>query len=66
MESMIYKPLEEYEKKFKDLHLENANRFFERLVQESKIDIEANRKTVQEYNEYRENIKKLKRKYNWI
>lgn len=66
MNSIIYNPLEEYENKFKALHLENTNRFFEKLVQQSGVNIEENRKTVQEYNTYNENLKKLKRKRNWL
>ena len=44
MNSMIYDPLEEYLQKFKKLHLDNTNRFFEELVRQSGVDIEENRK----------------------
>lgn len=64
MNSIIYNPLQEYENKFKDLHLQNVNNFFEKLVEQSNVDIEGNRKTVQQYNEYKDNVKKLKRKLN--
>lgn len=64
MNSTIYDPLEEYEGKFKNLHLDNTNKFLEALIQKSGVDIEENRKTVKEYNELRENLSKLKRKYN--
>ena len=30
MDTMIYNPLEEYRKKFKDLHLKNTKAFFEK------------------------------------
>ena len=66
MNSVIYNPLEEYNKHFKALHAQNTNQLFEKLVQESRVDVEANRKTVAEYNEYRENLKKLKKKLNWL
>lgn len=65
MDSMIYNPLEEFEKKFKDLHFENTNSFFEKLVKQSGVDIEKNRETVRLYNEYNENLSKLKKKLNW-
>ena len=64
MDSVIYNPLEEYESKFKNLHLENTNNFFEKLVQQSGIDIERNRETVKQYNEYKENLVKFKKKLN--
>ncbi len=65
MDSVIYNPLEEFEIKYKNVHLENANRFFEKLVQQSGVDIEQNRKTVKQYNELKENLSKLKKKLNW-
>ncbi len=61
---MIYNPLEEYEKKFKDLHLQNTDGFFEKLVQRSGVDIEENRATVKQYDQYRENLAKLRKKLN--
>ena len=65
MESVIYNPLEEYESKYKNLHLENTNKFFENLVKKSGVDIEKNRATVKLYNEYKENLSKLRRSFNW-
>ena len=65
MESVIYNPLEEYESKYKNLHLENTNNFFENLVKKSGVDIEKNRATVKLYNEYKENLSKLRRSFNW-
>ena len=47
---MIFNPLEEYEKKLKDVHSNNANVFFENLVKQSGVNIEENRKTVEQYN----------------
>lgn len=61
---MIYNPQEEFDTKFKNLHLDNTNKFFDSLVAESGVDIEANRKTVAEYDAHIENIKKLKKKLN--
>lgn len=66
MNSVIYNPLEEYESKFKNLHLENTNSFFEKLVQQSGVDIEKNRETVKRYNDYRENLAKFKKKRNLL
>ena len=66
MNSVIYNPLEDYENKFKSLHAEKTNSFFEKLVKQSGVDIEKNRETVKLYNEYRENLRKLKRKLNWL
>ncbi len=64
MESVIYNPLEEYENKFKSLHLEKTQSFFEALVRESNINIEENRETVRQYNIYKENLAKLKSRLN--
>ena len=65
MNSVIYNPLEEYEKKLKDLHLNKTNEFFEKLVKKSNVNIEENRETVGQYNAYKENLAKLKKKLNW-
>lgn len=66
LESVIYNPLEEYEKKFRELHSSKTNSFFEKLVKESNVNIEQNRETVRQYNVYKENLVKLKRKLNWL
>ena len=62
MRSIIYNPLEEYEKKLRDSHLGKTNTYFEELVKESSVNIEENRETVKQYNFYKENLVKLKRK----
>ena len=62
MNSIIYNPLEEFDSRFKNLHLANKNKFFDHLVERSGVNIEENRKTVKEYNEFKENLSKLKRK----
>ena len=64
MNSVIYNPLEEFDSKYRELHLKNADQFFESLVQQSGIDIEQNRETVKVYNGYKENIAELKKKVN--
>lgn len=63
---MIYNPLEEFDGKYKNLHLDNTNKFFETLVQRSGVNVEENRKTVKEHDTLKESLKKLKRKYNWL
>ena len=65
MNSVIYNPLEEYEGKFKNLHSDTTSRFFDSLTERSGVNIEENRKTVKEYNDFKENLSKLKRKLNW-
>ena len=64
MNSPIYNPLEEYEGKIKDVHSEKTKAFFENLVNISKVNAEENRITVAKYNEYKENMLKLKKKLN--
>lgn len=64
MNTMIYNPLEEFNTKYKALHSENTDKFFDELVKKSEIDIEQNRATVKSYNEYKTNLSKLKKKLN--
>ncbi len=66
METAIFDPLEAYETRLREKHGENVGRFFEKLVQESKVDIEKNRETVRQYNACRENVGKLTTKRNWL
>lgn len=65
MDSAIFNPQEEFETKYRDLHLENTRAFFGDLVEKSGIDIELNRETVRKYNDYKENLSKLTKKLNW-
>ncbi len=62
MNSVIYNPLEEFENKYKDLHLGKTTEFFDSLTDKSGVNIEENRKTVSEYLLATENLKALKRK----
>ena len=62
---MIYNPLEEFEKNFKNLHFENTKKRFEEIVQQSGINAEENRKTVAEYVKLKDNLSKLKKKLGW-
>ena len=64
MNSMIYNPLEEFDAKFKKLHLDNTKKYLEELVRQSGVNIEANRQTVKEHNELKENLSKIKKKFN--
>ncbi len=66
MNSVIYNPLEEFEAKFKTLHLDKTNAYFEKYVQESKVNIEENRETVKKYNQYTESVKKMKKTLTWL
>lgn len=65
MHLVIYNPLEEFDSKYKNLHAEKTNQFFEKLVQQSGIDIDKNRETVKQYQAYQENLSKLRKKRNW-
>ena len=66
MDSVIYDPLEEFEGKYREKHSEKTNSFFDNLVKQSAVDIEQNRNTVKQYNEYKENLAKLRKKLNWL
>ena len=65
MDSIIYDPLEEYEKKYRNLYSEKTDAFFEKLTSQSGVDIEQNRETVRQYNVYTEQMAKLQKKLNW-
>lgn len=62
MNSMIYNPLEEYERNFKHLHMDNTIKYFQELTVKSGIDVEANRKTVKDYHSLKENLSQIKKK----
>ncbi len=62
MSSPIYSPVEDFNNKYRLSHAEHTNKFFDKLVSQSGVNIEENRKTVKEYNELTTNLKKLKRK----
>ena len=62
----IFDPVEAYETRLKDQHLAKTEAFFEKLVQQSGVDSEANRKTVRAYHACKENAGKLTTKRNWL
>lgn len=62
MDQMIFNPLEDYEKKFKDAHAANAQQFFQELTQRSGVSPEENRATVQEYNTQQEKANTVRNK----
>ncbi|OQA79436.1 MAG: hypothetical protein BWY30_00019 [Tenericutes bacterium ADurb.Bin239] len=47
---LIFDPLEEYRDRFKGLHNENVNKFFDELLKKSAINVEENDFTVKEIN----------------
>ena len=65
MNHIIYNPLEEYEKTFQSLHGEQTRQFFDRLVQQSGVDVAQNRETVRLYGEHQEYLAKLNKKLKW-
>lgn len=56
--SVIYNPLEEFVSKYRSLHAEHTNQFFEALVRKFGVNIEENRKTVKQYDFYKEHLAK--------
>lgn len=65
MNSVIYNPLEEFDSKFREKHSESTKSFFEKLVQQSGVDIAQNRETVKLYNKYKDDLSKLNKKLKW-
>ena len=66
MKSMIYNPLQEYEEKFKNVHLENTKSYFSDMLSRSGVDVEENRRTVKLYESERDSVKKIRRKYKLL
>ena len=66
MTSVIFNPLEEFEQKYRALHAEKTNQFFDALVQRSGIDLALNRETVRQYHQCKEDSGKLQKKRNWL
>lgn len=66
MNAVIYNPLEDYEKRLRGLHIEKTNQHLDALVKQSGVDVEQNRQTVNLYNQYKENLVKLKKKLTWL
>ncbi len=64
MNSLIFNPLEEYDGKFKALHLGNTEKAFEELATRSGVNVEENRATVKEYEACKESVSKLRKKLN--
>ena len=61
MNSMIYNPLEEFDSKFKSLHLENTKKYLDNLIKRSAINIEENQKTVSDHNDFVQKLAKTKK-----
>ena len=66
MNAVIYNPLEDYEKRLRTLHIEKTSQHLDALVKQSGVDVEQNRQTVNLYNQYKENLVKLKKKLTWL
>ena len=62
MDQMIFNPLEDYEKKYKEAHAANAQQFFQELTQRSGVNPEENRAAVQKYNAQQEKANTAKNK----
>ena len=57
----LLEPLDGYNKVYKDLHLRYTEELFDELAKKSKVDIEANRRTVAEYKRKLAEIEKIKK-----
>ena len=66
MADVIFDPLEEFDQKHRQTHLDRVNAFFEELVKKSGVDIEQNRNTVKQYKECNEDLSKMRKKLNWL
>lgn len=66
MQDDILEPLESYNKIYKDKFNEVTTNYFDELVKTSKIDVEANRKTIKEIKEKEALKAKKEKKRYWI
>lgn len=66
MSGLIFNPLEAFENEYKNAHMRNTEQFFENIVRQSGVDVEENRATIRQYDAHNENLKKLKKKFNWL
>ena len=66
MQKVIFNPQEEFDTALRERHFSNATTYLDALVKRSGVDIEENRKTVQEYYRLKEDLKSLMRKRNWL
>ena len=62
MDTMIFNPLEEYEKKLKAAHSGNTEAFFKELEEKSKVNVEENRAAVVQYKAQQETADAIKKK----
>ena len=60
MDDLLLEPLKYYEKVGKEEHKQNTEEYFEKLLQESGVDVEQNRETVKEYKKEQELAKDAK------
>lgn len=57
----IYEPLKAYKTIYKDLHHKHVTAFFDELVKQSQIDVEANRQTVKRIQKHRKEHTRIQR-----
>lgn len=62
MDQMIFNPLEDYEKRLKDTHRSNVDRFWEELVSRSGVNPEENRAAVAKYHARQKKADEVKTK----
>ena len=62
MDTMIFNPLEDYEKKFKAAHKSNTEAFFKELEEKSQVNVEENRAAVAKYKAQQEKAEAVSKK----
>ena len=66
MDSIIFNPVEDYDKRFRELHKENTQKAFSDLTERSGINVEKNKKTVKKYDEQKEICQRLGKKLSLL
>ena len=58
----MLEPYRLYDLEYRTKFAENSDKYFEEMVKESAVDVEANRKTVREIDVLKDDLKKLRKK----
>ena len=58
----VLEPYRLYDLEYRTKFEENSDKYFEEMVKESAVDVEANRKTVREIDVLKDDLKKLRKK----
>ena len=65
-DDILLEPLKAYKSVYKDAVNEEAGKFFDELVEKSKIDVEANRQTIKQYKKTLKEAEEVNKKLSGL